>query len=162
MYLDPEIDWYCCRIIAEVLQLRQKKKRKPPKLPQNCSNLMRLGCTWPKTKNGPCFGLRSSKSDSNGTLPTRKPPLFVVSAPQNGPSGLLEAATVCYATSKGLPMFNGDCCHSTKQPIGDESGHEQAGNSGTGLALSLCDCSKGISACFGMNWALTLNSESAM
>ena len=30
VYLDPEIDSYCCRTIAELLQLRQKKKQAAP------------------------------------------------------------------------------------------------------------------------------------
>ena len=46
----------------------------------------------PQTKTGLCLGLPRSKSNSEATLSTCKPPLFVVS-PQNGPNRHLNTCT---------------------------------------------------------------------
>ena len=45
----------------------------------------------PKTKNGPYLGLRGSKPNSEGTLSTRTPPLFVVPKPHNPPTRRLDS-----------------------------------------------------------------------
>ena len=47
----------------------------------------------PKTKQGPYLGLNGSKPNSEGTYSTRKPPLFVVSKPQNRPTRRLDPRT---------------------------------------------------------------------
>ena len=65
---------------------RPKNGQKWPKCAQFVSNR-------PKTKNEPYLGLCGSKPNSEGTYPTRKPPLFVVSKPQNRPTSHLDPRT---------------------------------------------------------------------
>ena len=59
-----------------------KRPQNGAKKPQNLRNVRQ----HPETKHVPYLGLRGSKSDSEGTKSTRKPPLFVVSKPQKSPN----------------------------------------------------------------------------
>ena len=63
--------------------------RNGPKRRQNLRNVHQ----HPETKHGPYLGLCGSKSDSEGTYSTRKPPLFVVSKPENRPTRGLDPRT---------------------------------------------------------------------
>ena len=65
--------------------MAQKGAKKPQKL--------RNVHQHPETKNGPYLGLRGSKTNSEGTLSTRNPPLFMVSKPQNRPTRRLDPCT---------------------------------------------------------------------
>ena len=62
-------------------------RKRPKKAPRSSK------CRTPETKNRPYLGLHGSKCDSEGTYSTRNPPLFVVSTPQNCPTGRLDPNT---------------------------------------------------------------------
>ena len=62
-----------------------------PKKATNGPDCMQFVSNCPK--NGPYLGLRGSNQNSEGTKATRKPPLFVVSKPQNRPTRRLDIRT---------------------------------------------------------------------
>ena len=74
------------------LQLHNMSEKRP-KNGQKWPKCALFVSNRPKTKNGPYLGLRGSKPNSEGTYPTRNPPLFVVSKLRNRPTRRLDPRT---------------------------------------------------------------------
>ena len=65
--------------------------RNGPKMATNGPDCALFVSNNPKTNNGPYLGLRGSKPDFRGHLVQPRPPVFVVSKPQNHPTRRLDS-----------------------------------------------------------------------